>query len=54
MTPKDENGDYDFESLYALNIPLFNEQLNALFDGMEVELPKYNFQNGKGEKSEEN
>ena len=51
MTPKDENGDYDFESLYALNIPLFNEQLNALLDGLEVELPKYNFQNGKEEKS---
>ncbi len=51
MTPKDEKGDYDFESLYALNIPLFNEQLNALLDGQEVELPKYNFQSGKGEKS---
>jgi uridine kinase len=51
MTPKDEKGDYDFESLYALNIPLFNEQLNSLLDGYEVELPKYNFQNGVSEKS---
>ena len=51
LTPKDENGDYDFESLYALDIPLFNSQLNSLLAGKEVELPKYNFQNGKNEKS---
>ena len=50
-TPKDEKGDYDFESLYALNIPMLNEQLNALLAGKEVELPKYNFQTGKSEKS---
>ncbi|WP_036879599.1 nucleoside kinase [Xylanibacter oryzae] len=50
LTPKDDDGDYDFESLYALNIPLFNEQLNDLLEGKEVELPKYNFQNGKSEK----
>jgi uridine kinase len=50
-TPKDENGDYDFESLYALDIPLFNKQLNGLLAGEEVELPKYNFQSGKSEKS---
>ena len=51
LTPKDASGDYDFESLYALNIPLLNEQMNALFAGEEVELPKYNFQSGKSEKS---
>ncbi len=50
-TPKDEKGDYDFESLYALNISMLNEQLNALLAGKEVELPKYNFQTGKSEKS---
>ncbi len=50
-TPLDEKGDYDFESLYALDIPLLNAQLNALFNGEEVELPKYNFKTGKSEKS---
>ena len=49
QTPKDENGDYDFEHLHALNIPLLNEQMNALFRGEEVELPRYNFQKGKSE-----
>ena len=48
-TPRDESGDYDFEHLHALNIPLLNEQLNALFRGDEVELPRYNFQKGKSE-----
>ena len=50
-TPKDENGELDYESIYALNIPLINEQFNALFRGDEVELPKYNFQTGMSEKS---
>ncbi len=50
-TPKDEHGEYDYESLYALDIPLLNEQLNALFRGEEVELPRYNFQTGRSEKS---
>jgi uridine kinase len=50
-TPKDENGDYDFEHLHALNLPLLNEQMNALFRGEEVELPRYNFQTGRSEKS---
>ena len=49
LTPKDESGDYDFEHLHALNIPLLNEQMNALFRGEEVELPRYNFQKGKSE-----
>jgi phosphoribulokinase/uridine kinase family protein len=52
-TPKDENGELDYESIYALNTPLINEQFNALFRGEEVELPKYNFQTGKSEKSGE-
>lgn len=50
-TPKDENGELDYESIHALNIPLINEQFNALFRGEEVELPKYNFQTGMSEKS---
>ena len=48
-TPKDEKGDYDFEHLHALNLPLLNEQLTALFRGDEVELPRYNFQKGMSE-----
>ena len=48
-TPKDETGDYDYESLYALNIPLVNEQFLALFRGEEVQLHSYNFQTGKSE-----
>ena len=50
-TPRDEKGDYDFEHLHALNLPLLNEQMNALFRGEEVELPRYNFQKGQSEKS---
>ena len=50
-TPLDEKGDYDFEHLHALNLPLFNEQLNALFRGEEVELPRYDFPTGKSMKS---
>ncbi|MBQ8065529.1 MAG: nucleoside kinase [Prevotella sp.] len=50
-TPRDSNGDYDFEHLHALNIPLLNEQMNALMRGDEVELPRYNFQAGRSEKS---
>ena len=50
-TPLDEKGDFDFEHLHALNLPLFNEQLNALFNGGEVELPRYDFPTGKSVKS---
>ena len=50
-TPLDEKGEYDYESLYALNIPLLNEQINALLSGEEVELPRYNFQTGMREMS---
>ena len=51
QTPRDEKGDYDFEHLHALNLPLLNEQMNALFNGEEVELPRYNFQHGRSEMS---
>ena len=51
LSPRDEKGDYDFESLYALNLPLLNEQLTALFRGEEVELPRYDFPTGKSVKS---
>lgn len=50
-TPLDANGEYDYESIHALNIALINEQFNALFKGEEIELPRYNFQTGKSEKS---
>ncbi|MDY6229784.1 MAG: nucleoside kinase [Prevotella sp.] len=50
-TPRDEKGDYDYEHLHALNIQLINEQFTALFNGEEVELPRYNFLTGKSEKS---
>ena len=50
-TPRDENGEFDFESIYALNLDLLNEQFNALFRGEEVELPKYDFPSGKSVKS---
>lgn len=46
QTPHDESGEYDYESIYALNLNLINEQFNALFRGEEVELPKYDFQTG--------
>ena len=46
-TPRDASGDYDFEHLHALNLELFNQQLNALFRGEEVELPRYDFPTGK-------
>ena len=51
LSPRDEKGDYDFESIYALNLKLINEQFNALFNGEEVELPRYDFQTGKSVKS---
>ena len=50
-TPLDEKGDYDFENLHALNLPLLNEQLTALFRGDEIELPRYDFPTGTSQKS---
>ena len=46
-TPRDENGNYDFEALEAIDVQLFNEHLLALFEGKEVEIPKYDFKAGK-------
>ena len=52
-TPKDENGNYDFECVEALNIPRFNRDLNALLNGEKVKLPVYNFIAGKSDESSE-
>ena len=49
QTPRDEKGNYDYESLYALDLKLFNEQLQALLHGEEVELPRFNFTTGRKE-----
>lgn len=48
-TPKDENGDWDFEHINALDLPLLQEHVKALLDGQEVNLPTYNFETGKRE-----
>ena len=48
-TPLDEFGELDFESLYALDLPLFNEQLQAMLRGEEVQTPKFNFETEKRE-----
>jgi len=45
-TPRDESGDYDFESLYALDLSLFNDILLRLMDGEDVTLPRFNFVKG--------
>jgi len=49
QTPKDEKGNYDFESLYALDLELFNQHLKALLQGEEVETPVFNFAMGRKE-----
>ena len=46
-TPVDENGEYDYESLYALDLDLFNNDLRRLIAGEEVEMPTYNFATGR-------
>ena len=48
-TPKDENGNYDFESLYAIDLPYFKKDLQRLIDGEEVDLPSFNFNTGQRE-----
>ena len=48
-TPLDEDGNYDYESLYALDLKLFNQQLEALLKGEEVEIPTFNFTTGRKE-----
>lgn len=46
-TPKDENGEYDFETLTALDLPFFNQQMEQLLRGETVEIPFFNFETGK-------
>ena len=53
LTPHDEHGEYDFEALEAINLPLFNEQLLALMAGENVCLPRYDFKMGKSELGEQ-
>lgn len=48
-TPHDENGDYDYESLYALDLDLFNDHIQRLIRGEEIELPRFNFTTGQRE-----
>ena len=48
-TPRDADGDYDYEALHALDIELFNQHLMELISGHEVELPYYNFETGQRE-----
>lgn len=46
-TPKDEYGEYDFESLYAIDLPYFDSDLNKLVAGEEIEMPSFDFEAGK-------
>lgn len=48
-TPKDENGNYDFEALEAIDLELFNDHLTQLIQGQEIEIPTFNFKTGKRE-----
>ncbi|MBQ2935203.1 MAG: nucleoside kinase [Lachnospiraceae bacterium] len=48
-TPRDENGDYNFECLEAIDIEQFNSDMNRLLQGETIELPKFNFKTGKRE-----
>ncbi|MBC8631361.1 nucleoside kinase [[Eubacterium] tenue] len=48
-TPLDEFGNYDFESIYAIDLDLFNSDLEKLLKGEEIKLPKFNFKTGKRE-----
>lgn len=47
LSPVDEKGEYDFESLYALDLPFLNEQFTRILDGEEVDLPSFDFSVGK-------
>ncbi|GAA0786511.1 nucleoside kinase [Hathewaya limosa] len=49
LTPKDEDGNYDFESINALDIKLFNRTMKAILNGEEVKIPTFNFKTGKKE-----
>ena len=48
-TPRDENGEYDYESIDALDLDLLNKDLSSLMDGKEIEMPTYNFKTGQRE-----
>ena len=50
-TPRDDTGDYDYESLYALNLKQLNSDLKHLFAGDEIELPRYDFVTGMNQPS---
>jgi uridine kinase len=47
LTPRDETGDFDFESLFALNLPLLNDHLLRMLQGERVQMPKFDFLHGK-------
>lgn len=49
QTPRDENGEYDFEHLHAMDIDLLNRHLTDLLDGKEIEMPRFNFAKGERE-----
>lgn len=49
VTPRDESGDYDYESLYALDLEQFNKDITDLIAGKEVKMPTYNFETGHRE-----
>ncbi|MGL4569485.1 MAG: nucleoside kinase [Clostridium sp.] len=49
LSPRDENGEYDFESIYSLDLETLNDHLEKLLEGEEVEIPTYNFMKGKRE-----
>jgi len=53
LTPKNEKGEYDFETIKALDLDLFNEQLIDLMAGEEVQIPVYNFKEGSREYTRE-
>lgn len=47
QTPKDENGEYDFEALGAMDVTCLNNHINALLSGEEIDLPKFDFKQGR-------
>lgn len=47
LTPRDENGEYDFEALEAMDLKFLGQQLNELLEGREVEIPRFDFKEGK-------
>ena len=49
LTPRKPDGDYDFESIYSIDLPYFNESLTRMLAGEDVELPTYNFKKGERE-----